>query len=172
MNKLYIFCGIPFSGKSFITKKIAQQFNYHIVDLDEIKFEFLGKGVKDENIDQSGWDKVYQEMYKRIDNLLKNGKTVIQDTGNFTKYERGLVKKIADNLNLNTLIVYIDTPYEIAKQRLLENRSKKTRFDISDENFENTVKEMEPPDKAENHLIFKHGTDLDLWIKDNFEVEQ
>lgn len=171
MNKLYVFCGIPFSGKSFVSKKIAREFNYQIVDLDEVKFEIFGKDVKDENIDQNGWDKIYQEMYQGIEDLLKKGETVIHDTGNFTKYERGLVKKIADNLNLNAITVFIDTPYEIAKQRLIENKTKKTRFDVSNESFESTIREMEPPDETEKHVTFKHGTDLDLWIKENFNKQ-
>ncbi|MCL5676105.1 MAG: hypothetical protein M1120_03190 [Patescibacteria group bacterium] len=89
--------------------------------------------------------------------------------GNFTKHERSLAKGIADKLNLKTLTIFTDTPYEIAKQRLLENRANKTRFDVNDEDFENTVREMEPPDKSEEHINFKYGTDLDWWIKDNFQ---
>lgn len=168
MNRLYIFCGIPFSGKSFIARKVAKQFNYKVVDLDEVKFELFGKDIVDENIDQQGWDKIYLKMYRKIEELLKNGYTVIHDTGNFTKYERDLVKKIADKLNLETITVFINIPIEVAKNRLLENRRTCERFDVADEAFASCVKEMEPPGDNEKHIVFKPKDDLEIWISKYF----
>ena len=127
MNKLYIFCGIPFSGKTTIAKKLEEKLGYIRIDLDDVKFSLFGNDILDEKIDKQGWDKVYQKMYKQIEDNLKNDKTVINDTGNFTKHERDLVKEIADKLGLETIEVFIDTPTEIARQRLLENKKIKKR---------------------------------------------
>jgi len=93
INKLYILCGIPFSGKSTLAKKIVKKLRFVRIDLDEVKFDIFGPSVTDAEIDQSGWDKIYQEMYRRIRESLTAGKTVVHDTGNFTKSERGVVKK-------------------------------------------------------------------------------
>lgn len=102
MNKLYIFCGIPFSGKTTIAKKLSKIKNFTRIDLDDIKFNIYGNNIADYQLKQKDWDKIYNEMYKEIKSMLKSGKTVIHDTGNFTKHERGLVKKLADNLGLDT----------------------------------------------------------------------
>ena len=88
MNRLYIFCGIPFSGKTTIAKKVADKFGFVRIDLDDIKFDLFGKNARDEELKQTDWDKIYAKMYEEIKNNLKNGKTVINDTGNFTKQER------------------------------------------------------------------------------------
>jgi predicted kinase len=93
MNKLIILCGIPFSGKSTLAKELADKLGAIRIDLDEVKFDLFGKGIHDSEIDQSGWDKIYQEMYKKIETALKERQTVIHDTGNFTKYERNLISK-------------------------------------------------------------------------------
>lgn len=106
MAKLYLLCGIPFSGKTTLAKEIVRKLGYTRIDLDDIKFELHGTDVKDEELKQEDWDVIYQEMYKRIKTSLKEGQTVIHDTGNFTKYERGLVRKIADKLNIPTITIF------------------------------------------------------------------
>ena len=168
MNKLYLFCGIPFAGKTTLAKKVASRFGYTRIDLDEVKFELLGNDVNDETIDQSSWDPIYQEMYHRIDNALKRGETVIHDTGNFTIYERELVRKIGQKLGIEVITVFVDTPTKVAHQRLLENRQKNNRFDISEKSFESAVAEMEPPALDEKQIIFAENEDIDTWIKKNF----
>ena len=168
MNRLYIFCGIPFSGKTFIAKQVACQFNFERIYLDDIKFELFGRDVTDAEIDQSGWDKIYQEIYKRIEIKLKEGKTVVYDTGNFTKHERGLVREIAKSQGIESITVYFNTPIETAKKRLLENRQNHIRFDVTDEDFESGVAEMEPPDENEKHIVYTPDLSIDTWIIENF----
>lgn len=163
-NKLYILCGIPFSGKSTLAQKIVSMLGFVRIDLDEIKFEIFGENITDDQIDQSGWDKVYQEIYRKIKQDLINGETVIYDTGNFTKHERELAKKIADDLGLVSITIYVDIPQEVARQRLLQNRQTKVRFDVSDTDFEGTIKEMEIPSPDETHLVYHGDEDVDVWI--------
>ncbi|HPJ16651.1 MAG TPA: ATP-binding protein [Candidatus Woesebacteria bacterium] len=163
-NKLYILCGIPFSGKTTLAKRLAEKLGFTRIDLDEVKFELFNPNILDVEIDQSGWDRVYQEMYLRIKQVLENGETVVHDTGNFTKAERDLVKKIADQLNIETTTIFVDIPKEEALKRLLENRITKKRFDVDMADFESTTKEMEPPTEDEKHLVFKWTDDVDGWI--------
>ena len=168
MNKLYILCGIPFSGKTTLAKAIEKEMGYVRVDLDEVKFEMYSKDALDVDLKQEDWDRVYQEMYKRIESLLRQGKTVIHDTGNFTRHERTLVKQIAEKVGgVEIYTIFVDTPYEIARQRLLTNRRKGKRFDVSDKDFETTVREMETPGPDENTLVYKYNTPINEWIKEN-----
>ena len=163
-NRLYILCGIPFSGKTTLAKKMVEKFNFTRIDLDEVKFDLFGSSVIDSEIDQSGWDKIYKEMYQKIGESLKQGGTVVHDTGNFTRNERFIVKKIADDLGIESVTVFVDTPTEEAYKRLMENRNKKIRFDVSDVDFNSTVAEMEKPGDDEKHLLYKWTEDFDSWI--------
>lgn len=151
---LIILCGIPFSGKTTFATRLARDLDYQRIDLDEIKFELLGSLIKDEDILQSDWDIIYQKMYQMILEILNSGRGIIHDTGNFTIYERGIINQIAKNLNIPFVTIFINTPILIAKNRMIKNRQSKERFDISDEAFESTIKEMEIPQKNENPLTF------------------
>lgn len=167
MNKLYVICGFPFSGKTFLRKKLVEKFGYYGIDLDEVKFELYGSGINDDQLGKAEWDNVYEQTYKRIEDLLVNGKTVVYDSGNFTKHERSLVRKIADKLNIETMTIFIDIPREVVYKRLIENRKAKDRFDVSDTDFENTIKEMQRPEDNENHLVLYFDEAVDEWISKN-----
>jgi len=168
MAKLYIFCGIPFSGKSVLSTELAKRLRYARIDLDEVKTDLFGKDVKDTEIEKSRWDSVYEEMYRRIDTALSNGETVIHDTGNFTKHERRLVREIGDKLGIHSITVFVDTPVTIARERWLTNRKTHERFDVADEDFESSITEMEPPDETEPHIIYAYGQDVSEWIQTHF----
>ena len=69
MNKLYILCGIPFSGKTTLAKEIAKQKGFTRIDLDDVKFDLFGKYIQDKDLKQEDWDKIYQKnlaIYRRI----------------------------------------------------------------------------------------------------------
>jgi predicted kinase len=163
-QELIILCGIPFSGKSVLASKIAQ-LGYQRIDLDEVKFKIFGSDITDDKIDQAGWDKIYQAMYKEIDDALATGKSVVHDTGNFTVYERGLISSIAKKRSVPFRTVFVDTPIEVARQRLEKNRTTKERFDVSDEAFQSTVKEMEKPLPEENPIPFPYLEDTEEWVE-------
>lgn len=166
--KLYLFCGIPFSGKSTLAKKISEIKYIPVVDFDEVKFDLYGKGTRDENLMQKDWDLVFKETYGRIENLLMEGKSLIYDMGNFTKADRKKIRNIAGKYGIGIITVFIDTPYEIAKKRYLENKRKLERFDIAEEDFNSACAEMEPPGVDEAPVLIYHLEDDPMqWISKN-----
>lgn len=168
MNKLYVLCGLPFSGKSTLSKELVKRYGFSRIDLDEVKFELLGAEVKDEQVDQQGWDTVYQEMYKRINTELKKGKTVIHDAGNFTKYERGLVKQVADEVGVETITIFVNIPKEVCFARLIKNQQTKERFDVPEQTFNEMVAELEVPDSNENTIVYDLNANNKVWFLETF----
>ena len=163
-SKLYILCGIPFSGKTTLAKELERRLGFFRIDLDDVKFELLGKDIKDENVKQYQWDKVYLEMYQRIEKALREGKTVVCDTGNFTKYERSLVKNIADKLGIETQVIFVDLPVTDARKRWVQNKENNNRFDITEKSFEEAVNEMEPPKDNENFIVYDSSRPIEELI--------
>lgn len=168
-RKLYIFCGIPFSGKTTLAQRAVELLGYAWIDLDEIKFTLFGQAIQDQAIDQPGWDNIYQEMFRQIEKHLKANQTVIHDTGNFTKNERNKVRLIATKLGIDSLTIFVDTSVDVAKRRLLENRKSKARFNVSNADFDQTVAKMEPPTNSEPHLVYKPEYPMDKWILENLK---
>lgn len=139
------------------------------IDLDAIKFEQYGKDATDAQIGKEGWNQIYEEMYKRIKDTLASGRTVVHDTGNFTKYERELVRKIAEEQKIESVTIFIDIPTAEAYKRLINNRQTNARFDVPDEDFYGVVEEMEIPEATEVHLVLKWNDDFDKWIDSNIK---
>jgi len=160
---LIIICGIPFSGKSTLARELANRLGSVRIDLDEVKTDLFGDDIKDTQIQQEGWDRVYQDMYQQIEESLATGKTIISDAGNFTKRERDLVRKIGEKMGVEVLTVFVETPVDVAWKRLQENRKTNLRFDVTDEDFNSTVAEMEPPTVGERHLVYSYGQSVEEW---------
>ena len=168
--KLYILCGIPFSGKSVLAKELAKTKYWERIDLDDVKFELFGNDIKDEELIQDQWDQVYQEMYKKIQTSLEDGQTVIHDTGNFTKHERQLVRDIAEKLDIPSATIWVQTPEEVAFERLRANKESKERFDVSEKSFREAVAEMETPTVEENVIVFDGVSLATDWIAQTFSA--
>lgn len=133
------------------------------IDLDDIKFNLFGKNIMDSQLTRNNWNSIYQKMYHLIEKNLKAGRSVINDTGNFTLKERNMVKKIADKFNIPSITVFVDTPERVAIDRLMKNKGE--RFPVTVEEFESAVSEMEPPEKEENHVVYHSDQDINKFIK-------
>jgi predicted kinase len=170
MNKLIIICGISFAGKSTLGETIAQQFGYAQVDVDDVKFLLYGPDIKDEDLSHADWVRIYAEADRLIERYLKTGKTVVDASRNFRKRERQLARQIAAKLGVETVTIFVDTPEAIARQRLLENRKKQSRRDVTDKDFEEILQVIEPPTADENPIVFRYGDQIERWISKNISA--
>ncbi len=164
MNKLIIICGLPFAGKSTLGKAIAKKFAYETVDVDVTKENLFGKGFKDDEINQEQWVKIYDETDKQIENYLKEGKTVVDDSRNFRNFERINSRKITKRCSAALVTIYVRTPEQIVRKRLIENRKNQTRHDLEDKDFEELLTIFEQPNKDENPIVFSFGDSIEQWI--------
>jgi predicted kinase len=170
MNKLFIICGISFAGKSTLGKRIAQRFGYREVDVDDMKCDLYGPDIQDEDLSHTDWVRVYAETDKRIESYLQTGKTVIDASRNFRKRERQLARQIAAKLEVEVVTIFVDTPEDVARHRLLENRNKPSRRDVTDKDFEEILQVIEPPTADETPLVFHYGDHVEHWISQNISA--
>ena len=167
MKKLIIVCGISFAGKSTLGKAIVERFGYAQVDVDDTKVDLYGPVGKDEDLNRAEWVRIYDETDNRIESYLQSGKTVVDASRNFRKVERQSAREIASSLKAEFVTIFVDTPESIARKRLLENRKKLSRVDLSDEVFEDILHVWEPPAADENPIVFHASDDIDAWISTN-----
>lgn len=164
MIKLILICGISFAGKSTLGRAIVNKFGYQHVDVDEVKDQLFGSDVKDENLRHADWIRIYKQTDKLIQNYLKKGDSVIDDSRNFRKSERQKITRIATMLGAKVVTIFIDTPEIIARQRLAENSKTNSRRNVSDTDFRETLEAMEQPSTDESPLVFQNGEDIEAWI--------
>jgi len=118
--------------------------------------------------DKAEWQETYRLAYKKIEELLRQGKNVIYDATNFTKEQRAEAKKIAENNGAASIIIFVDIPKEVALKRLQNNRATNHRFNVTDEDFTQVADNFEAPTQDENFIRYTSGLDPIQWIKDNF----
>ena len=170
MSKLVIICGISFAGKSTLGEAIAQRFGYVQVDVDDMKCHLYGPASKDEELSRADWVRIYDETDKLMESYLQSGKTVIDASRNFRKQERQLARHIATQLKAEVVTILVDTPEDIARKRLLENRQKHSRLDVTDTDFETILHVWGPPTADEAPLVFRSGDQIDTWIAENISA--
>jgi predicted kinase len=164
MPKLIILCGSSFAGKSTLGHAIGWRYGYEQVDVDDTKFALFGPDIRDEELSRADWDYIYDQTYRLIRDYLDAGKSVVDGSGNFRRSERQAVRGLADPVRDETVTIFVDTPVSVARQRLLANRERQARLDVTDEDFEHILCVWEPPAPEENALVFRHGDDVDAWI--------
>ena len=105
---LFIFCGLPFSGKTTLANELVKRFSFVRVDLDEINSE-RGLGYKSKvKISSEDWRITYAESYIRTDKALSEEKTVINDTTNFTRQQREKLRAIANKYKIISKVIYFN----------------------------------------------------------------
>ena len=113
------------------------------------------------------WDRVYAEADRRIELLLRSGVTVIDASRNFTKLERDRAHQVVKRSKARLVTIFVDTPESIARQRRLTNRTTQSRHDITDDEFDEIVRVMQPPTADEAALTFRHDEDIARWLQRN-----
>ena len=169
-NRLLIICGLSFAGKSTLAREIGERFGYEEVDVDQMKYSLYGLDARDESLTREEWDRIYEETDKQIVLLLKTGKNVMDASRNFSREERSRIRTTLNRLGFETITIYVNTPETIARQRWQENRKNPTRRDVTDSDFEDILRAMEPPTSEENPIILHYAEDIERWIAKNVGI--
>ena len=168
-NKLIVVCGLSFAGKSTLADAICADFGYRQVDVDDTKLGLYGPGIDDQDLSPAEWTRIYRETDDRIVMHLRNGDSVVDASRNFRQRERNHARAIADRMGAEVLLVYVDTPEALVRQRWAENREKQTRRDVSEKGFEEITEAMEAPTVVEQALVFRHNEEIRSWLAEHAE---
>lgn len=165
MNKpyLYLLCGFPFAGKTTVARKMVNELGFRRVSIDEINNE---RGVWDEEkgLSPEEWTKTYQEAYRRIDALLSQGESVIDDSANFTREQRDCLRAIAHAYDATSVVIFLDTPLAEAQRRWQENRQTTVRADVRDSDFVHVIEHFELPTEDEQVLCYDGTISVEEWM--------
>lgn len=164
---LFVMCGLQCSGKSTQAKEYVKYQDATIVSSDGIREE-LAKEQNKENIFDVDNNLVFRELYKRVNDLLKENKNVVLDATNTTIKSR---RQIFENIKVDCYkeCHIMNTPYEECLERLRE-RNKKGPY-IPEDVLERYYKSFEVPFKEEgwdNIVIDREISyeDSQKWLKE------
>ena len=170
---LFILCGEAFSGKSTLAKKLADKYGAKIVGIDEVYFateSILALENTPDEDDGSLWKNLWTVVFQGVKNHLLLGNSVVVDDNCFRLSRRDELRSLAKEMGVKTVLIYIDTPMEVLKERKEKNKVSKERHDVpSAWMLEDAIK-FERPTESENPIVLKDGLsmeELDEKIKEN-----
>jgi predicted kinase len=165
--RLIIICGLSFAGKSTLADAICTEFGYPQVDVDETKLDLFGSGIDDADLSADEWTRIYREADARLVAHLRNGDNVVDASRNFRRRERIHARSLAERMSATVVVVYIDAPESLVRQRWAQNRYRQTRRDVSADAFEEIIAAMEPPSADEKVLVFRPDDSIANWLAEH-----
>ena len=166
-SRLIIICGLSFAGKSTLANAICAEFGYPQVDVDETKLDLFGSGIVDADLSPDEWTRIYRETDDRIVAHLRNGDTVVDASRNFRRRERTYARSLAERMGATVVVVYIDAPESLVRQRWAQNRHRQARRDVSVDAFAEIIAAMEPPSADEKALVFQPDDSIANWLAEH-----
>ena len=121
-DTLLITCGLPGTWKTETSEEVSRIKGYPILRSDLIRLEVLkGENIFDEKVasDMSKRTMVYDETFRRTDEALEKGDSVILDATFVTQSLRGRAAEIASKHNKTFVILQTHCPQEVAIARIL-----------------------------------------------------
>jgi predicted kinase len=162
--KLYIVTGLPYAGKSVLSRELVKRFNFGYASVDSE----IDKGNYDvTKMSQEDWDSVYARAFDALEYLLKSGRTTVFDGASLKRSERNLLREIAQKCEAEPLLVYVNTSPAEAAERRLKNMTTLERAHLKDETMSKALALFEEPVEDEESIVYNASLDLDAWIKKN-----
>ena len=147
---LLITCGLPCTAKTPISEKISEVKGCSVLRTDLIRRELL----KDEDIfdEKVGSDigkrmMVYDEMFRRAEEILEKGDSVILDATFITQSLRRRAAEMAAEYHKTLIIFQTSCPQEVALARILRrDRESYESNALTEQAYLNNKKEFEEVD--------------------------
>lgn len=146
---LYLMLGYPGAGKTTAAKILAELTGAEHIWADYERRQTHGKP----SYSQAENDGLYQKLNQQTADLLEQKHSVVYDTAFNHQKDRVTLRTLAHNLGIQTVIIWVKAPKEIAKTRAQNisdlHGTRVLGADMSDERFEELVAKLEHPDENE-----------------------
>ena len=152
---MVIMVGIPASGKSTLTKKLADKFPLTVFS-EEYMTSFLSPRA---TFLKKNSAEVFQLAVKTIESLIRKGKASIYDANVKTRQQRNLIRTVVENGGGVYLLISLDCPKETCYQRLQKhnlevNRGESKGFILDKDLFEYEVSSTRAPAPDEINVVY------------------
>lgn len=149
-------CGYPFSGKSTLSRAIATETGFALVEVDA------------HMVSTDRWLDAYVAAYAEMRAHLAAGQSVILDSVAHTRKNRARLQRIAAEYDATPVCIWLKVPIDEANRRRLANQANPTRAHVPDEGFEWITRDFEPPLEVD-HLTYRTDLPPFEWIDDLFD---
>ena len=156
--KLYLFVGYPGAGKTTVSKVIEEATGAMHIWSDQERQKMFDSPTHS----RQESNELYAYLNEQTRDLLSDGKSVIFDTNFNHKKDRDHLKQIAEQNGAETIIVWVNTPVDLARERAVHSQILRNGYDftMSKEQFNEIASKLEEPEESEKVLKID-GTKVD-----------
>ena len=120
--------GLPGTGKSYLCHQLAQRLPLAILESDALRKVLYP--TPSYSAPESSH--LFQTIHLLIERLLKRGVSLILDATNLSERDREYLYRIADRLGVKLILVRVEAPPEVVKERLKTRQEEATPENNSD----------------------------------------
>lgn len=164
MLQVYAMCGVAFSGKSVLARRIADELSIALISLDAINHERGLRGGEGMSVVQ--WEETSAIAMDRLRRRLMEGGSVVVDDTFSRRFLRNRCKAVAHEFRAGFTIVFVDTPVDEIRARRDANYERPTRHHVRDDVFEDHYKTFQFPAEDEPVVRVTDGFDLQMWLNE------
>jgi len=170
---LIITCGLPGTWKTETSEEISRIKGYPILRSDLIRLEVLkGENVFDEKVasNMSKRTMVYDETFRRADEFLGKGDSVILDATFITQSLRRRAAEIAAKHNKTFVILQTHCPQEVAIARILRRTQEDYESNaLTEQAYLNNKKKFEKVDVDDLKRLYPRLNIIHLTVDTQYD---
>lgn len=149
--------GLPGTGKSYFSRRLAERLPCVILESDWTRQQLF----KSPTYSPEESARLFQVIHSLIEELLRRGIPVILDATNLSERNREVLYHIADKFKAKLILVRVEAPVEVVKQRLEARASGYNRNDNSQADWE-VYQRMKPLVEKLGRRHFAADTSRDI----------
>lgn len=155
MPLLIVLCGLPFSGKSTLARRLAAGTGAIRLSYDELWQEQKGETGR-----SLGFEELSDLAHKRLRAALAAGKSAIYDTLNDTRDGRDRLRALAVEQGAHAFVIYLDTPPEVLAQRRQRCAETGERHSVPSDALRTAAARFEAPESDDDTIVFPPEGDI------------
>jgi len=150
-NRVYLMCGLPCSGKSYLARQIESEEGAVRLILDEWLSTLYGEYSLDLEQRVDRVRRCRALMWSTARRFVEKGIDVILDDGFFIRSVRERYAQMIQDVGAIPVLYYLDTPPSLIYERLALRNAERPEhtFEFSREDMREFEKIFEPPTAAE-----------------------
>jgi predicted kinase len=106
--------GLPGTGKSYFCQQLAERLPCLVLESDALRKQLFP--VPTYSVSESS--RLFQTIHQPIEELLSKGIPVVLDATNLSERYRERLYSIAENLNAKLILVRVEAPPDVVRERL------------------------------------------------------
>jgi len=161
-RELIVTCGLAFSGKSTVARKIAAVLGAELVSYDAINAQRGFDGGK--VIADSEWEKTSLMAAGSARAAIANGRSVVVDDTFSHRLLRDRFRALARAAGVPFILLFVDTPLAVIEARIAENARTGARGHIAPDVFAHHRDRFEFPGDDEQPVRLASAADVDRWL--------